>query len=251
MSLVDLEKKVGVVLEKRGMLRPPPTRVGLGIDGSYSMKRLYHGGVVQTVVDRILAVASRFDDDGSLDAWLFDQESYRLTPATRGNYKAYVDVEILSKFKIDGGTHFRPVMQDILDFYFLEIKRPDSPVLPSKPGFFARLFGASEPTAVPVAPVVQDTPEAPKPAFAILIGDGENQDRPQTARLLREAAKNHEQPIYWQFVGIGDESFSFMRQMADDLPNVGFCEVRRLDQISDEDLYDRILTQEFIDWVRQ
>lgn len=247
MSLIDLEKSVGVILEKRNMLHPPPTRVGLAIDGSGSMKGLYRAGVVQRTIDRVLAVATKFDDDGNLDAWMFDHDSHPLPAATPADYDGgYVERNILRRFNIDGGTAFHPVMSDVLRFYFPAAKQATAAPI----GFFAgvaKLFGSArevpKPDAAPsFAGIV--------PAFVIVVGDGQNSDRGPAAELLREAAQTG-YPIYWQFVGIGDEKFTFMRTMADELPNVGFCEVRDLSRISNDDLYDRLLSQEFIDWIRQ
>lgn len=65
-SISLLKKNVGVILEKKN-LNNVVARVGLVLDISGSMRKLYKNGTVQNVVERILAVASRFDDDGQLD----------------------------------------------------------------------------------------------------------------------------------------------------------------------------------------
>lgn len=72
MSTISLLKKnVGVILEKK-KLNNVVARVGLVLDISGSMRNLYRNGTVQKVVERILAVASQFDDDGQLDVFIND-----------------------------------------------------------------------------------------------------------------------------------------------------------------------------------
>ena len=63
MSTVSLlKKKVRIVLEKK-QIQHVTAKVGLVLDISGSMRKLYNDGTVQKVVERILAVASQFDDD--------------------------------------------------------------------------------------------------------------------------------------------------------------------------------------------
>lgn len=67
MITIDLQKEnVKQVLEKKN-IRGVKARVGLVLDITGSMRALYKNGTVQKVVERILAVAHEFDDDGVLD----------------------------------------------------------------------------------------------------------------------------------------------------------------------------------------
>lgn len=59
-------------------------RVGVVLDISGSMRDLYTRGIVQEVVERILAVACKFDDNGSLDVWVYDNEFSRLPRLRNG-----------------------------------------------------------------------------------------------------------------------------------------------------------------------
>ena len=85
--------------------------------------------------------------------------------------------------------------------------------------------------------------------MAMLITDGANSDRDATERFLRSAANL---PVYWQMIGVGPDirEFSFIEEMADLLPNVGFVSLSSLD-ISDDELYDALLSQELCDWVKK
>lgn len=85
------------------------------------------------------------------------------------------------------------------------------------------------------------------PAFVIFITDGENNDEYETERALREAS-NYD--IYFQFVGIGNERFSFLKKLDNlsgrQFDNAGFIEISEMDKVSDDRLYEELL-REFID----
>ena len=64
-------RRVGFVLQKQGIHERIPAQVGLTIDVSGSMQDLYQSGIVQAAIERVLPVALYFDDDGTIDAWVF------------------------------------------------------------------------------------------------------------------------------------------------------------------------------------
>ncbi len=90
-------------------------RVGLVLDITGSMRTLYKNGTVQNVVERILAVADQFDDNGSLDVWVYDNEFSRLKPVSEKDFSGYVDREILNNDRLHkfGRNDEPPVMIDV------------------------------------------------------------------------------------------------------------------------------------------
>ena len=70
MAIDLLKRKVGIVLEKR-QLPQVTCEVKFALDISGSMQSLYDNGTVQALTDRLLAVASRFDDNGEMEVWTF------------------------------------------------------------------------------------------------------------------------------------------------------------------------------------
>ncbi|MDF3835832.1 VWA domain-containing protein [Cupriavidus basilensis] len=244
--MITLEKraaKVGIVLEKRQLAKPPTVRVGAALDISGSARDLYQSGIVQETHDRILGIALKFDDNGEVDTWTFTERFNRLPTATPDNYGSYISDYVLHA-DIDkwGGTKYAPVMSDIISFYF---RSPAARPAGEKRGFLSRLFGGASEEAAPI-------PAAPAngiPAWALFITDGQNPraDREQVRRLLNDSKKF---PIYWSLVGVGDPSeFGFLQELADDLPNVGFLHMETLD-VPDEQLYEHLITPEFCTWVR-
>jgi hypothetical protein len=94
---------------------------------------------------------------------------------------------------------------------------------------------------------------AKDPAFVVFQTDGSPTSRTAAEHVLCTAARL---PIFWQFVGFGDDEFRFLRKL-DDLPvpsrrvvdNAGFFAAGPSPRsLSDADLYDRLLN-EFPQWL--
>ena len=83
------------------------------------------------------------------------------------------------------------------------------------------------------------------PVYVIFITDGEPSDREESENVLMQMA---ECPIFFQFIGIGSEHFSFLQKLDDItgryVDNADFKPVRDLSDISYEMLID-----EFPNWL--
>lgn len=214
MATIDLQKKsVKIVLEKK-KITSVRARVGLVLDVTGSMRPLYRNGTVQRVVERILAVATQFDDDGMLDVWVYDNEFSRLKPVSERDFDGYVDRiilgdELIHKF---GRNDEPPVMRDVLKKYLAEEPGDD-------------------------------------PAFIVFINDGGCKKAIKS--IIERSAKD---PVFWQFVGIGNGNFDFLKQL-DTLEgrivdNANFFHVKDIEKISDDTLYDSLLN-EFPSWLKE
>ncbi|TCP52863.1 TerF-like vWA domain-containing protein [Tumebacillus sp. BK434] len=212
-SVSLLKKSVTVALEKKQLL-DVVAKVGLVLDISGSMRSLYKNGTVQQVVERILAVASQFDDDGSLDVWVYDNEFTRLPAVTEKDFAGYVNNYILNDESIHKfGRNDEPkVMADVLQKYLHE-----------------------EPGNIPV--------------FLVFINDGGC--KPGIKKFIVESSS---QPIFWQFVGIGDSNFDVLRKLdtmeGRVVDNANFFHFDNIAAVSDEQLYDQLL-DEFPMWLKE
>lgn len=99
------------------------------------------------------------------------------------------------------------------------------------------------------APVMKDIVKTYKknkiPAYIIFITDGDNFDKEETTRIIKESSKY---PIFWQFVGVGNASFNFL-QTLDDMTdryvdNADFFRVKTMNDITYENLLN-----EFPNWL--
>ncbi|MDQ0860632.1 VWA domain-containing protein [Bacillus sp. V2I10] len=214
MSSINLMKKTaGIVLEKK-KLTGVVARVGLVLDISGSMRNLYKNGTVQKVVERILAVASQFDDDGMLDVWVYDNEFSRLPSVTERDFENYVSLRILNSDTIHkfGRNDEPPVMYDVMNKYLKEDPNKD-------------------------------------PAFIVFINDGGCK-----RTIKKPVVSSSDKPIFWQFVGVGNSNFEVLENLdtmeGRFIDNANFFHVQDIDAMTDEQLYDRLLN-EFPDWIRE
>lgn len=213
LSSIDLRKKiVGFTLVKK-QLTDVKARVGIVLDITGSMRNLYSSGVVQEVVERILAVACQLDDNGSLDVWVYDTEFSRLPPVTERDLGSYVFTNIMNNDSIHKfGRNNEPlVMEDVIQKYTREEKETT-------------------------------------PVFIIFINDG-GVVKP-TKKVIMAASPL---PIFWQFVGIGDSDFEVLKQLDTMggrlVDNANFIHLDRIEEVSDEQLYDQLLN-EFPQWLK-
>ena len=249
-KLIDLKKKVGIVLEKRNVSQSTRAQVAVAFDVTGSMQGLYSRGTVQELAERLLAVALRFDDNGSLDSWAFCEESTALAPVTESNFANYVQKEMLEKPGVQkwGSTYYAPALEDISTFYFGSFKTVVTEKIEKAAGFFGKLFGNK--TAVQTATQVQVPGQSTStlPVYVMFVTDGENFDEEESWKVLRQLANKN---IYVEFVGIGKDRFKFCQAAADELGNVGFVRVNDITKISDEELYDTLLNEEFCEWIKK
>lgn len=208
-----MKQKAGVVLEKK-KLSKVVARVGLVLDISGSMRGLYKNGTVQKVVERILAVASQFDDDGTLDVWVYDNEFSRLKSVTERDFVNYVEEYILNNDLIHkfGRNDEPPVMEDVIKKYTVE-----SP--------------------------------SPEPAFIVFINDGGCK-----RTIKKPVVESSNKPIFWQFVGIGDSNFEVLEKLdtmeGRFVDNANFFHIKDIEKTTDEDLYNQLLN-EFPSWLTE
>ena len=187
-------------------------RVALAMDYSGSMGNLFRNGSVQNVITRLLPIALKFDDNRELESWLFSNDFDSLKPITIDNYKNYVRKIMMNSHMSMGGTNYAPVLKDIVSYY-------------------------------------KDIEPSTIPAFIIFITDGENWDTDETNKIVRELSNYN---MFVQFVGIGNESFSYLKSLDDmksrKCDNTGFIAVEDMDKMTDEELYTELLRQ-YKDWL--
>ena len=112
-----------------------------------------------------------------------------------------------------GGTNYAPVMADVDRFYIEE-----------------------EPLNIP--------------NYVIFITDGDNTDRARAESMITKIS-NH--PIFFQFIGVGNSSFSFLEKLDEMdgryIDNANFFSVSDINSMSDDDLYDKLFA-EFPSWLK-
>ena len=216
--MVSLSKNTKIDL---GNMR---AKVVVAFDYSGSMSHLYKNGTVQNTLNRLVPLGLTFDDNGTIDVFLFQDDYRKITDLDLSNYENYVNSVIATSGYSMGGTNYAPVLRAIIT--------GDSV---SYGGFFG--FGAK---SYSTAPIVDDN----DPTFVLFITDGENFDRQQTDDIIRRSSSMN---VFIQFIGIGYSSFKYLQKL-DDMEgrvrdNTGFSKMVDLDSASDKELYTNVLEQ--------
>ena len=213
LNLLDLRKTtVANICESIPDLQNMRARVALVLDYSGSMEEMFEDGTVQAAIERIMPIASQFDDDGELDLWIFSNGFNRLESVNMNNFYGMAK-KIYDEYSM-GGTNYCPVMRDVVRKYTEE----DRSYLP---------------------------------AYVFFLTDGDNFDKFETELLIKN---NCEQPVFWQFIGLGTDDMSFLETLDDmegrTIDNVDFFRLSKPNHITDEDLYSKIF-DEYPNWVKE
>ncbi|TDC56534.1 VWA domain-containing protein [Actinomadura sp. KC345] len=239
-ALLSKTQTAAVSLRKRG-LSEHTARVGLVVDVSYSMKASFQQ--YQLLVERVLGLALRFDDDGAIDVWLFDGQTIHAEPVTLANYATYIQ-DAANRYRNDiwGGTQYGQAMRRVREHY----------------------FGSSEVRRTPLGASV--------PAYVMFVTDGGTHgDVPETVEQVRSSSY---EPLFWQIMAIGSKVDSSRPQKfrksrgrpggrrefellegLDDLgdrhvDNADFFAVKDPGKLKDEELYELLMT-EYPGWLTQ
>lgn len=217
-NVIDLKKSSGLGASFKA-------QVVLALDFSGSMSGLYRSGVVQRVVEKLLPFGLAFDDNGEVDFYLFEN-GYNKLPEniTLKNLEGYIDNRVIGKYQMKA-TSYAPVLNGI---------HKDFSTGTSGGGFLSKAKAN----------------KMADPVYIIFITDGENDDRSATEEAIRKLSR---EGFFVQFIGIGNERFSFLTKL-DDLSgrlidNANFFKVSDIDRMSDSQLYNGLM-KEFPEWVK-
>lgn len=210
-KIIDLSKKALISLEKKG-LEKQKSQVVLVLDISRSMNSLFKNGVIQTLIERILALALNFDDDGNIDIVLFGTNAYQLPSVSLDDLDGYVDRVILPNYKINEATRYSSALNLIYDKY---------------------------------------KDHSGDPVFVIFVTDGNNSDKKESTRLIIDLAKeslffqfvgigNETFPYLTKLDDLPNRL----------IDNAGFMHVMDISKTTDSSLYENLLN-EYPDWLAE
>lgn len=249
----DIDKdtaKVKFILDKRNLPKITAEVVGI-LDVSGSTRAIYYNGTVQNALQRIIPVALNFDDNGSVPVYVFndgDDYFHLETEMTAANYSDFVTKHIITNtaIRLWGGTAYAGVLHSALQdlgFY----KKPAA--AQTAKGFFKKLFASDD---VIISESFREQSNTGLPAIINFITDGENEhdDRMPTRELLK-AAQLARSNVYFNFIGVGNASFSFLREIADEYDNTGFAQITDIERTAgSDDIYEFLLPHELTEWLR-
>ena len=237
-QLINLVKKAAISLEKVG-LQEHVAKVALCLDVSGSMSSLYSSGAIQKFAERILALGCHFDDDGSIDVFLFATEACNSGEMKIDNLDAKLIQKMVDRSSVGGGTAYGMAIKNIRSFYFSESGKRKTPL------------------------------KKEIPIYVMFVTDGATSDESITKEQIEWSSY---EPIFWQFMAIGrskkdikgsgilaslkraiTSDFSFLEQLdtmqGRYVDNANFFSVEDPQIITDDKLYELLMT-EYPTWVR-
>ncbi|WP_330242062.1 VWA domain-containing protein [Streptomyces sp. NBC_00525] len=226
------KRQVAVSLDKHGLGRLT-ARVILVLDASGSMGGLYTRGTVAGVTERMAAVAAQLDDDGEMQAWTFASNPARLPDLTIGELPEWLRLHVrVGRLGLFGR------------------RRPQRGLVPGQVDMRAvGIQNEEQKVIAEVRDYVRAHP-VPAPTLVLFFSDGGVYRNDEIERELRAAV---DEPVFWQFIGLGRSHYGVLERF-DTMPgrrvdNVGFFAVDDIEKLSDEELYDRLLS-EFPSWLK-
>lgn len=271
-SLSKMSETVMVSLAKK-TTNPLPRdiNVTLALDVSGSMRGSFISGEVTELMRRILAVSNVIDDDGILNFYLFDEESYVQDSIDVKEQYDYIE-NIINLMIKDGhywsGTNFAPVLKEIYNDLLSDVI-PKTPVeiiktvvktvnKTNKTSFLSRLWNSllsiiglgnkKSPIQMLqessnndyhqyVPTIVNNQPEVTK-QLILLITDGDNYDKTETNYIIEQY--RNVPNVYLQCIDVGHSS-PYLKKLAENNDFIGYATLDTFSE-SDEKIIDALVS---------
>ncbi len=220
--ILDLSKQKGIEGQQ--------AKVCLVLDDSGSMQQLYMNGYVQRVLERVVPIAMQFDDNQTFETFLFSDSCRRTLDVNMSNIDGVVTKSIYPKCRFNG-TNYAPAIRALMDFY-----------IPTETKGTFMGFGGK---------IGYKKTAMTEPVFVIFLTDGDNSDHRETEAAVIEASAYG---LFFKFIGLGSTHFNFLKKLdtmnGRVVDNANFIElsIADLTDLSDRDLYERLLT-EYPEWL--
>ena len=180
----------------------------LVLDISGSMSNHFQSGNVQTLVERMLAIALNFDPDGQISIIAFGRNAHDCGVVGRENYHECIKPAGRHTYSIngnvlalEGGTSYAPPFDMALSQTFGSDWRNLNNG--GSRGFFG--FGKKKGNGRPSL-----SAPATHPTFVLFITDGECNDARDTTSIVADSSNL---PLFTQFAGLGRERFHTLRSL--------------------------------------
>ena len=233
LSLVKKQELVRIQLAKNNIPEGLIMQVKMQLDVSSSFQGAFRSGEINELVNRLIPLAMRFDDNGSLEAYAFGSSAVKVSDITAADFDSYVNNKFLKDAQriLWSGTAYAKALKMLQD----DIK--PSPVAAAK-SFLGKLFSTKKAEAA--------APTSDVPNFVMFITDGDTFDEPETERLLGEFANSK---TFIQMIGVG-YGFEFLGRMKEKFPHVGFVNFTNIAGTSDEAMYEKLLDAKLCNWIK-
>lgn len=227
MSLnLNLSKQnLQLTLEKKNIPSITNMNVEFAMDVSGSFDDEHRNGYTQQFLNRFVPFALLFDPDKKMGMYAFSSSYKKLKDVSESNYQDYVSSTIMTCSVYNGGTNYSEVIREM--------------IIPSedKSGFFSKLFKTNE--------------SKTSPKLCFFVTDGEPSDSSKTLDVLKEIEGSN---TFIVLISISRTKINFLETMQK-FQNVTYMnftpqELKQIQSVSDENLYDRLLDNELTTWLK-
>jgi hypothetical protein len=251
--VLDMNKKFVLnmekAMEKQGVATFPILRTRAAIDASGSMQGNFYSGYVSTSVDRFIAAALKFDDNGELEIGFFNTRFLETPVAVLADAGVYMQTKART-ISANGGTEFEPIVAWTLEEDTREGAPADQPQ--ASGGFFGglkKMFGVGAAPA-PATPVESTLPDCGQ--YTGIITDGSLNNDAGKNRFESALKKTDANDSFFQFIGIGDGvDVQYLTSVAKRFSNVGFVYIPDPSHVNDDEFYALLANEKFIGWIKQ
>ena len=218
-------------LQKKNVGTINPCQVTFVHDVSGSFSDEHENGYTQALLNRFVPFANLFDKNKTMESFAFSSRAEQLDDITVKNYENYIRKEVIGCNVYNGGTRYHTAIDLIVD----NLKQPKSK------GFFGNVFS-------------KKFVEAEK-YLHFFLTDGESQSESQdfhTINTLLGKEGNH----FIVFLSVAPYKLSFLeRNYGDheytDYHNFTVAQLKNLDSLSDDDLYEMLLSSQLVKWMNK
>lgn len=169
--------------------------VVLALDVSDAMLAHYTSGLMNELTTALLALAMKFDDNGRVPVWAFGLDATHVGEIKKNDHRGWTDRELRP-----GGAP-KPRLGPLID----AVGRRYFPLEWDEPPRRVQTGGKLKRVQLEHATVREPRP---CPVFVIAVTSGACDDALEATQLLRKASHL---PIFWQFAGVGDDDFRFLK----------------------------------------
>lgn len=236
-SLDFNKQQLDLVFEKKAVRKDIVVRVGMAPDVSVSMSRLYAQGMMQKLVELLLPVAMRLDDNGTMEVNAFSDKSTKLPDITLDNHVAYLGENILPRSRwenLTGGTRYSLGVEAFIREW------GDQNTFSSVKGVLKSLFSRSK----------ENTgSQEMLPGLILMQTDGDNNED-DNDRFHNMVGQLDRHGIFLVMIGTGHGGWvrSLVRT-AERYPNVSALLIPDVEKANPNDVYESLTSDKFVKWL--
>lgn len=240
----DLNKSTETLkfnLDKRGAGEIKPCQVTVTMDVSGSFDDEHRNGYTQQLLNRLVPFTMLFDKDKTIDMFAFASDATKLDELNMSNYESYIRSNVIGCAGYGRMTNYGKAFKLLLDNDNHGSKVESSP---SK-GFLGRLFGSKQ-------EVVVDTSSSKDDRYLhFFVTDGHPSDDGGSRILSKLLSENPK--AFVVFISVGRSEIKELQQYKKGSQtsyfNLTVDELRNLEHASDDDLFDKIITDQMTKWM--